>query len=76
MNIKQISAVGSALNSVSELFTRILIMSVIFIIGFPVVGGLRARDGEIFVRVDVLKHTHKHIITHSSRQGNESPCFH
>lgn len=35
----------------------ILIMSVIFIIGFPVVGSLRARDGEIFVRVDFLKRT-------------------
>lgn len=46
----------------------ILIMSVIFIIGFPVVGGLRARDGEIFVRVDFLKHTQKHKHTFMSGQ--------
>ncbi len=48
----------------------VLIMSVIFIIRFPVVGGLRTRDGEISVRVDLLQHTEEHNIKHSSCQCN------
>lgn len=35
---------------------KVLFMSIIFIIGFIVVGSLRARNGVIFVGVDFLKH--------------------
>lgn len=42
-----------------------LIMSVIFIIRFPVVGGLRARDAEIFVRVNFLQQPHKKTHNHT-----------
>lgn len=34
----------------------ILFVFVIFIVRLVVVGGLRARDGVVFVRVDFLKH--------------------
>lgn len=52
-----------------------LILPVVFVVGLPVVGGLRARDGEVFVGVDILNGTQKRIITHSSRRGNEYPAF-
>lgn len=44
----------------------ILIVSVIVVVRFSVVGGLRARDGEVFVRVDFLKHTEtcNHMVDH------------
>lgn len=60
---------------VSKKIDVALILPVIFIIGLPVVGGLRARDGEVFVGVDILNGTQKCIITHSSCQGNEYPAF-
>lgn len=49
--------VGYASVCVRRYSDKVLFTSIIFIVGFIVVGGLRARNGVIFVSVDFLKHT-------------------